>query len=178
MNKFKGFLSFMMSNLRNKFNNLFTVDSKNKSTGHSNEKTHIFNDGNSERFLTISQAAKKQGVTRQAIYFAIKMNRLKAIKSNDTWLIPSNALSEYSKTRYCRSQSKRDGKLIFDKSEGFFSINDAAKYLKKSPNHIYYLVRMGKLKTHRQGSAIVIKDSDLDAYAEFISKKSKKNLAA
>ena len=130
----------------------------------------------SEPLLTISQAAKSSGVTRQAIYFAIKMQRLNAKRENDVWLISEKDLKDYSKTKYSRSKSRKEGKLIFDKSKGFYSIVEAAKFLQKSTNQIYYLVRMGKLKSHRQGSAIVIQDTELYKYAEFTNKKCEKTL--
>ncbi|MFI0477791.1 MAG: helix-turn-helix domain-containing protein [Candidatus Rhabdochlamydia sp.] len=126
--------------------------------------------------LTISQAAKKHGVTRQAIFFAIKMKRLNATKENDTWLLSEKDLKEYSKNKYCRSNSRKEGELIFDKSKGYYSITEAAKFLGKNTNHIYYLVRMGTLKSHRQGASIVIQDVELHKYAEFINQKSEKIL--
>lgn len=124
-----------------------------------------------ERLLTVSQAAKNHGVTRQAIFFAIKMKRLNASKENDTWLICESALKEYFDNKYCRSKSRKQGELIFDKNKGFYSITEAADFLGKNTNHIYYLVRMGKLKSHRQGTAIVIQDVELYKYAELIGKK-------
>lgn len=129
-----------------------------------------------EPLLTISQAAKKNGVTRQAIFFAIKMKRLNATKENDTWLLSEKDLKEYSKNKYCRSKSRKEGQLIFDKDKGYYSISEAAKYLGKNTNHIYYLVRMGSLKSHRQGTSIVIQDVELHKYAEFMNKKSQKIL--
>lgn len=124
-----------------------------------------------ERLLTVSQAAKNQGVTRQAIFFAIKMKRLNASKENDTWLISESDLKEYFDNKYCRSKSRKQGELIFDKNKGFYSITETAEFLGKNTNHIYYLVRMGKLKSHRQGTAIVIQDIELYKYAELIGKK-------
>lgn len=129
-----------------------------------------------EPMLTISQAAKKNGITRQAIFFAIKMKRLTAKRINDTWLVSESDLKEYAESKYSRSKSRNEGDLIFDKSKGFYSISEAAKYLGKNTNHIYYLVRMGKLQSHRQGTAIVIKDTELYKYSDFINKKSGKNL--
>lgn len=129
-----------------------------------------------EPLLTVSQAAKKNGVTRQAIFFAIKMKRLNAKKENDTWLIADTDLKQYSESKYCRSKSRKEGELVFDKSKGFYSIAEAAKLLGKNTNHIYYLVRMGTLKSHRQGSAIVIQDIELHQYAELVNKKSEQKM--
>lgn len=129
-----------------------------------------------EPLLTVSQAAKKHGVTRQAIFFAIKMQRLTAKKENDTWLIGESDLKDYFENKYCRSKSRKDDELIFDKSKGYYSISEAAKFLNKNTNHVYYLVRIGTLKSYRQGTAIVIQDIDLYKHSEFIAKKCDKNL--
>lgn len=127
-----------------------------------------------EPLLTVSQSAKKNGVTRQAIFFAIKMKRLNAKKYNGTFLIAEKDLEEYTKTRYTRSKSRKNDELIFDKSKGFFSISEAAKFLNKNYNQIHYLVRMGVLKSHRQGSAIVIQDTEIYKYVDMINKKFEK----
>lgn len=129
-----------------------------------------------EPMFTVSQCAKKNGVTRQAIFFAIKMKRLNASQESGTWLISDSALKEYSQSKYSRSKSRKEGELIFDKNKGYYSISDAAKLLGKNTNHIYYLVRMGKLKIHRQGSAIVIQDIELQKYVEFLNSKCEKKL--
>ncbi len=128
-----------------------------------------------ERMLTISQCAKKHSVTRQAIFFAIKMQRLNASNETGTWLVSESDLKDYIENRYSRAKSRKEGDLIFDKSKGFYSISEAAKFLGKNTNHMYYLVRMGHLSAHRQGAAIVIQEDELYKYAEFISKKSVKN---
>jgi hypothetical protein len=131
-----------------------------------------------EPLLTVSQASKKNGVTRQAIFFAIKMKRLNAKKYNGTFLIAEKDLEEYTKTRYTRAKSRKNNELIFDKSKGFFSIGEAAKFLNKNYNQIYYLVRMGILKSHRQGSAIVIQDTEIYKYVDMMTKKSEKKVDA
>lgn len=122
------------------------------------------------KYLTVSEAAQKHNITKQAIFFAIKMKRLSASKENNIWLISQDALKEYFDTKYCRSNSKKEGKLIFDKAKGFYSITEAADFLGKNTNNIYYLVRTGKLKSHRHGTAIIIQDVELYKYAEFTKK--------
>lgn len=119
-----------------------------------------------EPLFNMSQAARKSGVTRQAIYFAIKKKRLTAKRENGIWLITKTDLELYFKTKYSRSNSKRQGQFIFDKNKGFYSIVEAANFMNKTTNHIYYLVRVGKLSSHRQGSAIVIQDADLHRYIQ------------
>ncbi len=127
-----------------------------------------------EPLFTMAQAAKKNGVTRQAIFFAIKMKRLNARRENNTWLVSGKDLKDYVENKYSRQASKKQGQLVFDKSKGFYSIGEAAKFLNKSTNQVYYLVRMGKIKTHRQGGAIVIHKEELYKICENLNKKSDK----
>lgn len=129
------------------------------------------------KMLTVTEAAYLNNVTRQAIIFAIKMKRIPARKENDTWLISMQDLKNYNKTRYSRTLSKRNGELIFDKKKGFFSAQEAAKILRKNIQQIYYLVRMGRIKAHRQGTAIVIKESDLQEFFDRENKNSKIKIA-
>lgn len=129
-----------------------------------------------EPLMTVSQAAKKNKVTRQAVFFAIKMKKLRARKENNSWLIEEKDLQEYLKYKYCRSKSHIDGELIFDKKKGFYSIADAAKFLGKTMNHVYYLVRVGKIQTHRHGGTIIILNKELYRYAEYMVNNGKKRL--
>ncbi len=130
-----------------------------------------------DRLMTISEAARRNRVSRQAIYFAIKMKRLEAVQEGGAWLVSTEQLKKYIKTKYCRSKSRVEGELIFDKNKGYYSISEVAKILRRSLNQVYYLVRLGKIKTHRQGGNIVIKESDLESFIESTKKKSRKSIA-
>jgi len=122
-----------------------------------------------EPMLTVSQAANKKGVTRQAIFFAIRMKRLNATKDKSAqWRIYEKDLEEYCQKKYCRSKTIKHGELVFDKKKGFYSILEVSKILGKPTQHVYYLVRLGRLKSHRQGGSIVIQDKDLYAYRELL----------
>lgn len=186
MNRFKGFISLMLSTLCGKSTNE-QVEETSKNILLEEKKfddpIKIVNSPppsnveGAERFLTISQAAKTNHVTRQAIYFAIKMKRLDAKKEGDTWLISSKDLKNYNKNKYSREKSRREGELIFDKDKGFHSISAVAKILRKSLNQVYYLVRVGRIKTHRQGAAIVVKESDLQDFLDIENKKPNKKMA-
>ena len=53
--------------------------------------------------LSITEAAKLSNVTRQAIYVAIKLNKLKAKKDTTRWTISLADLDNYRKQRRFRS---------------------------------------------------------------------------
>lgn len=128
-----------------------------------------------DKHVSITEAAKLNKVTRQAIYVAIKLNKLKARKETTRWTIHLNDLENYRKQKYSRSKSTFDGELLFDNNKGYFSVNQVAKMLSIPAQKIYYATRSGKLQAHRKGAAWVIHESDFKNYAEnFVKKKTRK----
>lgn len=127
------------------------------------------------KLVSITEAAKIHNVTRQAIYVAIKANKLKAHKETSHWMIDLNDLREYKKMKYSRTKSVYKGELLFDSSKGHFSVGQVAKMLNVPAQKVYYAARSGYLKSTRKGAAWVILASSLDAYKQkFLSQKRKK----
>ena len=119
-----------------------------------------------KRFVTLSEAAKMNNVTRQAIYVAIKQKKLRAYKNPTRWVIEIEDLDHYKRLRYSRSKSMLDGELVFDNNKGFYSIQQASKMLDVPYQKIYYATRIGLLKASRKGSAWVVHLDDLKKYQE------------
>lgn len=117
------------------------------------------------KLVSITEAAKLNKVTRQAIYVAIKLNKLRARKETTRWTIHLDDLEEYRKQKYSRTKSLHNGELIFDKTKGHYSVNQAARMLNVPAQKIYYATRIGILKAHRKGAAWVIHVDDLKDYA-------------
>ena len=120
--------------------------------------------GKGLKVVSITEAAKINGVTRQAIYVAIKLQKLKAQKQLSRWTIRLDDLEEYRQNKYSRTKSMFDGALLFDNGKGYFSVNQVAKMLSVPAQKIYYATRVGLLKAHRKGAAWVIHVSDVDTY--------------
>ncbi len=116
--------------------------------------------------VSITEAARINGVTRQAIYVAIKQNKLKAQKNEARWTIKLEDLEDYRNNRYSRSKSTYEGALLFDNEKGDYSINQAAKLLGVPAQKIYYATRIGILKASRKGSAWVVQIADIKEYRE------------
>lgn len=116
--------------------------------------------------FTITEAARLNNVTRQAIYVAIKQGKLKATKYATRWLIRLEDLNEYKKGKYSREKSTYNGELLFDNNKGFFSINQTAKILNVPAQKIYYATRVGHLKASRKGAAWVIHQDEITLYKE------------
>jgi excisionase family DNA binding protein len=123
------------------------------------------------KLLSITEAAKLNKVTRQAIYVAIKLNKLKAKKETTRWTIHLDDLEDYRKQKYSRTKSMFAGELLFDQNKGHYSVNQAARMLGVPAQKIYYATRIGVLKAHRKGAAWVIHVGDLKEYGEKVGKK-------
>ena len=130
---------------------------------------------NAEKWVSITEAARLNRVTRQAIYIAIKLKKLRARKEATRWTIHTDDLEEYRKQKYSRSKSIFDGELIFDNHKGYYSINQVARMLKVPAQKIYYATRTGYLKAQRKGAAWVIHNQDLEDYkGSHLQKKRRK----
>src|SRR5579883_1547051 len=90
-----------------------------------------------KRVVSITEAAKINNVTRQAIYVAIKQNKLKAYKETTRWTIDLKDLEEYRKLKYSRTKSMFGGELLFDNHKGYYSINQVAQMLNVPAQKIY-----------------------------------------
>lgn len=124
-----------------------------------------------KKLVSITEAAKINKVTRQAIYVAIKLNKLKARKETTRWSIHLDDLQAYRDQKYSRTKSVFNGELLFDNNRGYFSVNQVADMLKVPNQKIYYATRVGHLKAHRKGAAWVIHSEDVKAYQEMYLKK-------
>lgn len=120
----------------------------------------------SAKVVSITEAARINNVTRQAIYVAIKQKKLKATKDSTRWTIHLDDLDEYRRNKYSRTKSMFDGELLFDNRKGYYSVNQAAKVLGVPAQKIYYATRVGLLKAHRKGAAWVIHTDDIKGYQE------------
>lgn len=131
-------------------------------------------EGSSEKIISITEAARINNVTRQAIYVAIKQKKLKATKDSTRWTIHLDDLEEYRTHKYSRTKSIYDGELLFDNRKGYYSVNQAAKYLNVPAQKIYYATRVGLLKAIRKGAAWVIHIDDIKGYQEnYLNQKPK-----
>lgn len=119
-----------------------------------------------KRVVSITEAARLNNVTRQAIYVAIKQRKLRATKDATRWTIDLNDLEEYKKNKYSRKKSLFEGELLFDNQKGFYSINQVAKMLNVPAQKIYYATRVGHLQAFRKGAAWVVKIDEAKKYKE------------
>jgi len=125
-----------------------------------------------KRVVSITEAARLNNVTRQAIYVAIKQKKLKAHKDSTRWTIDLDDLEEYRNQKYSRAKSLYNGELLFDNNKGYYSVNQVAKMLGVPAQKIYYATRIGMLKASRRGAAWVVHTDDMREYQEkYLSKR-------
>lgn len=130
--------------------------------------------GDEKKVVSITEAAKINNVTRQAIYVAIKQNKLRATKKT-RWEIELKDLEDYRKHKYSRAKSVFQGELLFDNIKGYYSVNQVAKMLDVPAQKIYYATRIGLMKGCRKGAAWVIHSDDVKRYQEeYLEKKTPK----
>ena len=123
------------------------------------------------KVVSITEAAKINNVTRQAIYVAIKQKKLKATKKS-RWEIDLKDLEEYRRNKYSRKKSMFDGELLFDNERGYYSVNQVAVKLQVPAQKIYYATRTGMIKGTRKGAAWVIHTDEIERYrSDYLSKK-------
>lgn len=130
------------------------------------DNTSLPNQPKQEKVISITEAANRNNVTRQAIYVAIKQGKLKAQKGASKWMIHLDDLEEYRKNKYSRTKSMYEGTLLFDNAQGYYSVNQTANMLQVPAQKIYYATRVGQLKAIRKGSAWVIHIDDIKTYRE------------
>lgn len=118
------------------------------------------------KVVSITEAARINNVTRQAIYVAIKQRKLKATKDATRWTIHMDDLNEYRKNKYSRTKSMYNGELLFDSEKGFYSVNQVAKMLNIPAQKVYYATRIGLMKASRKGAAWVIHKDEIKSYQE------------
>lgn len=118
------------------------------------------------KVVSITEAARINNVTRQAIYVAIKQKKLRATKDATRWTIHLDDLNEYRQNKYSRTKSMFDGELLFDSHKGYFSVNQVAKMLSIPAQKVYYATRIGLMKAIRKGAAWVIHVDDIKSYRE------------
>lgn len=135
-------------------------------------------------FNSLAQAAEYSHVSRQAIYVAIRKGEIKAEKrlvgKKMQWIITQEDLDAYRASKYIREKRVFEGKKLFDLSENRWSTLHAHKVLSQMLgrpyplHHIYYLLRLGKLRAQKYGGAWVItKESLLELYEKELMEESK-----
>lgn len=119
-----------------------------------------------ERSMTVSEAARRNQVTRQALYLAIKEGRLKTHMKEGRQRVFVSDLESFTKERYTRKRSRLDGELIFDDAKGTLSIAQASERYNIPEQKLYYAVRVGKLPSRRARAAWVLSVADVERYYE------------
>lgn len=112
--------------------------------------------------LSTSLAANKVDRTKASIYYNIRRGRLVSKKVQGRWTISDKDLQHYLDTKYSRRFSLYEGKPLFDKGE--ISVKEASEVLNCSIQHLYYVMRQGKIPFYRKGYTYVLLEKDIGTY--------------
>lgn len=125
--------------------------------------------------LTLTEAAELVGVTRQAVYLAIKIKKLKAHKNeHNRWMIDVEDIRRWQQNKYkhenkeCNGQRVYDGQNTLTLRQATYFI-DSQLYTSTPEQRIYYLARIGEIKSYKIGKQYVFKIEDLKNYIERIN---------
>jgi len=127
-------------------------------------KKNPYSKSHPKESVSINESAEILGVTRQAIYVAIREKKLRAKKELSHWVVQKEDLEDYRLNKYSRSRATYKGELLFDNEKGCYSIHQVAKLLGVRYQTIYYAIRIGMLKAKQKGFAWVIHSPDLEEY--------------
>lgn len=121
--------------------------------------------------MTLIEAAQKHGVSRQGIYVAVKKKRLKAEMKSYRWMVNQADIDEYNRTKHKREFSLDNGKLLFDKKKGLYSVKEAAQYLGKTSQYLYAQLRHRKLFGSRRGFTWIIHIDEIERFKKTMRPK-------
>jgi excisionase family DNA binding protein len=113
--------------------------------------------------ITVSEAAKISKKSKQSVYLAIRLFKLKVCRVDGQIMVPLSCLEEYRSTLYSRMhRARRNGEKVF--GPGKYTVAAAAEKLKVPTQSLYYAIRTRKIRYHRRGVHIVLREEDIEEY--------------
>lgn len=111
-----------------------------------------------ENQMSISECAEKNNRSRQAIFRAITMKRIRAKKNGGQWVINQNDFEEYEKSKHSRKFSMRDGKPLY--TDEIISPPKLAEICNVDLNRIYFMLRKNVIPHERHRTAYLINKNE------------------
>jgi len=115
--------------------------------------------------LTVKQAAEINGTEISAIYQAIRKKRLRATRGKQRGQVQIDAqdLYEYISSKHDHHETP-NGRVLFNKRKGFYSVAECAEYLNITKNAVYYAIRMKRMKAKKIRYSFVVSIEELDRF--------------
>jgi hypothetical protein len=138
--------------------------------------------GDLTELLTISEAAAHSRVSRQAIYVALRDKRLKGFIHKRKWFIKREDLDYYRSQKYIGDNRKNNGEPIFNLEKGIYSVHQLSKFMSLGlgrpfpMQRVYFLLKRGRIKSHRVGAAWIILKEDAILLLEEEQRRDKKRM--
>lgn len=117
----------------------------------------------SEKILNVKQISEYMGVTRIAIYNAMKLKKLKSFINEDGDRVSHlKDVDNYIEFKFSREKSSYpNGELIYDKSKGLYSPRQIAAVMGVDVQKIYYWIRRRYIPYEKFGCMYILNIKDL-----------------
>ena len=122
--------------------------------------------------MTISELSREYGLCRHAILYPIHQKRLKAKKHYGKWFIDKDDYEEYRKGRFKQERLNSQGKPLYDKKKGYYSVKEASEIIGCHLHRVYFHARTGAIPSKKVKSHWMIHIDDINDYKSKIVKKS------
>lgn len=124
-----------------------------------------------ENYITIAEACSQMHVQTFALYKAIHLGKLPAIRLGKLLYVKQTDLDGYRINKHNPDFRRvtKEGPKLYD-METHFSVNQIAKIVSAHTGfavdrqRLYYLIRKGSLKSYRSGGSLVLKKEDVMAW--------------
>ena len=106
-------------------------------------------------FLSMVEAAKVCGVTRQAIHINIRSGKIPAVRNHHNhYRIDPKDIEGFEPNKHKPKPKYTD----------YYSVLDTAEVLNVSIQKVYYMVKKGRLKSYRKGSCVLVLKRSVEKY--------------
>lgn len=130
------------------------------------------------KLVTLTEAAKYTGTTRQAMYVARQRGDITARKvahgKRSIWMFEIRDIDDFLVNKYTPHKRKKDdGTKVFDKDKGEYSISQLADKHDVPKMNIYYWVHKGLIPYTRYKTNYIIREKDFTDFYEGMPVKPK-----
>ncbi len=128
------------------------------------------------RYLKVREVAVMLGVTVQNIYAAMSKRVMKHKKIDGIKYTTNEWVTEYRKFLHCKqTHSRYNGKAVFDKEQGFYSVKMVADILRVKEHYIHSMIEEGKIQAMRRGKYLIILKEELEKVKESVIERACKS---
>lgn len=115
-------------------------------------------------YITIRQASDLTGKTYQAMNQAKQRGTLRSVMIGGISYTTKQWLSQYEKSNMSRTYLVKNGKRLYNKEEGRYTVHEASILVGVGHQRLYHMIRIGLIKSDRVGSYHIIRSEYISDY--------------